>query len=60
MIGLLISLLILGIVLWILALILDMVIPSSGLPAQVKPIVLAIVGLLGLVSILGGGYRLHL
>ena len=59
MIGLLISLLVLGIVIWIAALILDMVIPPSGLPAQVKPIVLALIGLIGLVSILGG-YRLNL
>lgn len=58
MIGLLISLLILAIVIWIASLILDMVIPSTGLPAQVKPIVLAILGLIGLVSILGG-YRLN-
>ena len=58
MIGLLISLLILACVLWILAMILDMVISSSGFPAQVKPIVLALVGLIGLVSILGG-YRIH-
>jgi uncharacterized membrane-anchored protein len=57
MIGILISLLILGLVLWIASLILDMVIPPSGLPAQVKPIVLAILGLIGLVSILGG-YRI--
>ena len=59
MIGILISLLILAIVIWIASLILDMVIPSTGLPAQVKPIVLAILGLIGLVSILGG-YRLNL
>jgi hypothetical protein len=58
MVGILISLLILACVLWVLSLILDMVIPSSGLPAQVKPIVLAIVGLIGLVSILGG-YRIN-
>jgi uncharacterized membrane-anchored protein len=57
MIGILISLLILAVVLWVAALILDMVIPSTGLPAQVKPIVLAILGLIGLVSILGG-YRI--
>jgi hypothetical protein len=58
-IGILISLLILAIVLWVAALILDMVIPSTGLPPQIKPIVLAILGLIGLVSILGG-YRLNL
>ena len=57
MIGILISLLILAVVLWVASLILDMVIPSTGLPAQVKPIVLAILGLIGLVSILGG-YRI--
>lgn len=59
MISILISLLILAIVLWVASLILDMLIPSTGLPAQVKPIVLAILGLIGLVSILGG-YRLNL
>lgn len=58
MIGILISLLILAVVLWVAALLLDMVIPSSGLPPQIKPIVLAIIGLIGLVSILGG-YRLN-
>lgn len=59
MIGILLSLLILAVVLWIASLILDMVIAPSGLPPQVKPIVLAILGLIGLVSILGG-YRLPL
>jgi uncharacterized membrane-anchored protein len=59
LIGVLISLLILAVVLWVAALILDMVIPSSGLPPQIKPIVLAIIGLIGIVSILGG-YRLNL
>jgi hypothetical protein len=58
MIGLLISLLILGVVLWIAALILDMIVPTAGLPAQIKPIVLILIGLIGLVSILGG-YRLN-
>jgi len=59
MIGILISLLILAVVLYILAMVMDMVISSAGFPAQVKPIVLAIVGLIGLVSILGG-YRINL
>jgi hypothetical protein len=58
MIGLLISILILACVLWILAMILDMLLASAGFPAQVKPIVLALVGLIGLVSIFGG-YRIH-
>jgi uncharacterized membrane-anchored protein len=58
MIGVLISLLILAVVLWILAMILDMLLPNMQLPGQVKPIILAIVGLIGLVSILGG-YRVH-
>lgn len=58
MIGLLISLLILAVVIWVAALILDMIIPSSGLPPQVKPIVLAIIGLIGVVSVLSG-YRLN-
>jgi hypothetical protein len=58
MISILISFLILAVVLWVCAMVLDMVISSAGFPAQVKPIVLAIVGLIGLVSILGG-YRIH-
>lgn len=57
MIGILISLLILAIVIWVASLILDMLIPQTGLPPQVKPIVLAILGLIGLVSILSG-YRI--
>lgn len=59
MIGILISLLLLAIILWIASLILDMIVPRMGLPPQVKPIVLAILGLIGLVSILGG-YRIPL
>ena len=57
MIGILISVLILAVVLYILAMVLDMIIGQAGFPAQVKPIVLAIIGLIGLVSILGG-YRI--
>lgn len=54
MIGILISLLILAAVLWVLAMILDMLLPQMSAPPQLKPIVLAIVGLIGLVSILSG------
>lgn len=56
--GIALSLLILAVLLWVVALCLEMVVTAAGLPPQVKPVVLAIVGLIGLVSILGG-YRIH-
>ena len=59
MIGILISLLILAVVLWNISLLLDMILPQMGAPVQMKMIILAIVGLIGLVSILGG-YRITL
>lgn len=48
------GLVILAVALWVIAMCLDLVLASSGLPAQIKPIVLAIVGLFGLIFIFRG------
>lgn len=54
MIGILISLLILAAVCWVLSMILDLLLPLMEAPAGVKRIIVAIVGICGLVSILAG------
>jgi hypothetical protein len=53
------NLLILGVLLWVISMCLEMVVEGAGLPPRIKPVVLAIVGLLGLIAILGG-YRITL
>lgn len=61
MVEILVSLLVLAIFLWVLSMILDMIIPQFGLPAQVKPIVMGIIGLIAVIYLLRrvgllGGY----
>lgn len=43
--------LVLGVALWNIGLCLEMVIEGSGLPGRVKPVVLAIIGLIGLIVV---------
>ncbi len=52
MVAILIYLLLLCVFLWILHLILDFLLPQFGLPAPVKTIVMAIIGLIALIFLL--------
>ena len=59
LLSIVLNLLILACILWIVGMVMEMVVSGSGLPAQVKTVVLAVIGLMGLIAILGG-YRVTL
>ena len=58
LLNIVVSLLILALIIWLASLAMNIIIRESGLPAEAKPIALALIGILGLILIFGG-YRVN-